>query len=150
MPRVYLPTGKRTESVRYDSIEISGKFIQIYDDLNDKLFRIGSSCALHLLFWMSMRMDNYNQVSVNKNRRQEFIADCISGGGKRYSDSTVKSALRSLVSSGLVVSMNEKGRRDAMYFVNPFHFWKTGSQKDRTESIKGFIYKIEENEANGI
>jgi len=148
MPKVYLDTGTKKESIKYDSIEISGKFVQVYNDLHETLFQIGSACALHLIFWMANRMGSYNQVSMNKNNRSEFIVDSHTHNGKRYSHETVKSALKLLVKHKLIVSMSEKGKREAVYFVNPFHFWKTGSQKDRTESIKGFLYKLEENETN--
>jgi len=140
MPKVYLSTGHKTERVKYDSIDISGKFIQVYDDLYTKLLRIKSPCAIHLLFWMASNMGSYNQIVLNKNARSEFIA--VSHGS--YKDQTVKSAIQILIRHELIVSMNEKGQRDSNYFVNPFHFWRTGSQKDRAESIKGFIYKISE------
>ena len=148
MPKVYLDTGVKKESIRYDSIEISGKFMQVYDDLHETLFQISSACAIHLLFWMAQKMGTYNQVSMNKNNRSDFISDSYTHNGKKYSHDTVKSALRVLTKHKLIVSMSEKGKREALYFVNPFHFWKTGSQKDRTESIKGFLYKLNENETN--
>jgi hypothetical protein len=148
MPKVYLDRGERTERIRYDSIEISGKFIQVYDDLHETLFQIGSACAIHLIFWMAHNMGSYNQVIMNKANRLEFSTSSMTNGGKRYSDDTIKSALRLLIKYQLVVSMSESGKREAMYFVNPYHFWKTGSQKERTESIKAYIYKLEQNEAN--
>jgi len=148
MPKVYLDTGTKSESIRYETIEISGKFVQFYDDLGEALYRVGSACAMHLIYWMANNMGKYNQILMNKNRRSDFITACISSGGKRYSDETVKSAMRSLLNNKLVISMNSKGKRESLYFVNPYYFWKTGSQKDRTESIKGFIYKLNENEGN--
>lgn len=146
MPKVYLDTGCKTEKFKYDSVDISGKFIQVYDDLYSKLVNISSPCALHLLFWMAEKMGSYNQIVLNKNARAEFISE-VHG---RYKDETVKSALKILIRHKLIVSMSEIGKRESTYFVNPFHFWKTGSQKDRTESIKGFLYKIKENETDNI
>jgi len=148
MPKIYFDTGKRSESIRYETIEISGKFVQFYDDLGEALYRVGSTCAMHLIYWMASNMGEYNQILMNKNRRSDFITACISSGGKRYSDETVKSAMRSLLNNRLIISMSDKGKREASYFVNPYYFWKTGSQKDRTESIKGFIYKLNEYEGN--
>ena len=148
MPKVYLDRGTRTERIRYDSIEISGKFIQVYDDLHETLFEVRSACAIQLILWMAHRMGSYNQINMNKAKRLEFAADSVTNGGKRYSDETVKAAMRELVKNKLILSMSEPGKREATYFVNPYHFWKTGSQKDRTESIKAYIYKLEQNEAN--
>lgn len=146
MPKIYLDTGRTTERIKYDSIDISGKFIQVYDDLYPILLKVKSPCAIHLLFWMSNHMGNYNQIVLNKNIRGEFIAD--SKG--HYKDSTVKSAITTLLKNHLVVSMSEIGKRESAYLVNPFYFWKTGSQKDRTEAVKGFLYKLEENETDYI
>lgn len=148
MPKVYLDRGRRTERIRYDSIEISGKFIQVYDDLQETLFQIGSACAIHLILWMAHHMGHYNQIVMNKVKRAEFAAEAISNGGRKYSDETIKAALRQLSKAQLIISMSDEGKRDASYFVNPYHFWKTGSQRDRTESIKAYIYKLEQNEAN--
>ena len=146
MPKVYLDTGHVTERVKYDSVEISGRFIQVYEDLYPKLLKIKSPCAIHLLFWMASHMGIYNQIVLNKNGRGEFISQTKG----EYKDSTVKSAIITLIKSGLIVSMSDYGKRESNYFVSPFHFWKTGSQKDRTESIKGYLYKIEENEKHHI
>ena len=148
MPKIYLDTGQKTERIKYDSIDVSGKFIQVYDDLGNVLYGIRSACSLHLMHWISNKMGAYNQIILNKNNRSEFIADSISREGKRYSDSTVKSAISNLILNELIVSMSEKGKRGSTYFVNPYYFWKTGSQKDRAESIKGFIYKLNEYEGN--
>jgi len=142
--KVYLDTGRKTEKVKYDSIDISGKFIQVYDDVFPLLSNIKSPCAIHLLFWMLSNMKQYNQISLNKSHRADFIADTQG----QYKDQSVKVAIRKLVENHLIVSMSEKGKREAVYFVNPAHFWKTGSQKDRTEAVKGFYYKLKENETN--
>ena len=141
MPRVYMDTGQKTERVKYDSISISGKFIQVYDDLYPELIKIHSPCAIHLLFWMANHMGDYNQIILNKNSRGIFRGETKG----KYKDETIKSALKLLVKNKLVVSMSELGSRGSNYFVNPFYFWKTGSQKDRTESVKGFLYKVKEN-----
>ena len=74
MPKVYLDTGRTTERIKYDSIDISGKFIKVYDDLYPKLLRIKSPCAIRLLLWMANNMGSYNQIVLNKNARGEFIA----------------------------------------------------------------------------
>jgi len=145
MPKVYLDTGRTTERIKYDSINISGKFIQVYDDVYPKLLNL-SPCSIHLLFWMSDKMSDYNQIILNKNSRGEFRAD-VKG---RYKDSTIKASIKSLINNGLIINSSEKGKRESLYFVNPFHFWKIGSQKDRTESIKGYLYKLKENETNYI
>jgi len=148
MPKVYLDTGRKSESIRYDTIEISGKFVQFYDDLGSVLYRVKSPCALHLIYWITHNMGEYNQIFMGQSGRNDFVSNCISNGGGRYSDSTIKSALKTLVKTRLVIPMSDPGQRSATYFVNPYYFWKTGSQKDRTESIKGFIYKIKEHEDN--
>ena len=144
MPKVFLDRGKKEEKIRYDSVNVSGKFIQIYDDLYKKLAQISSPCAIHLLFWMALNMDRYNQISMNKRGRGSFISDMISNKGKRYSDHTVKFALRALAEKKLIISMGGRGQRDAYYFVTPFHFWRTNSQRDRVESIKAYTYKLDE------
>jgi hypothetical protein len=143
MPKLYLDTGRTTAKIKYDSVEISGKFIQVYDDLYPKLLSL-SPCAIHLLFWMADNMGDYNQIVLNKNARSEFRAD-VSG---KYKDSTIKASISLLTTKDLIVNSSEIGKRESLYFVNPFHFWKTGSQKDRAESIKGFLYKLKENETN--
>jgi len=148
MPKVYLDTGRKSESIRYDTIEISGKFVQVYDDLDKLLYRVKSGCAIHLMFWAAKNMGSYNQIILNKQGRTDFISTCISNGGNRYSDSAVKAAIALLSKNKIMISMSERGKRSSTYFVNPYHFWKTGSQKERTESIKGYIYKLEENERN--
>lgn len=148
MPNVYLDTGRKTEKIKYDSVKVSSKFSQVYDDLHESLFRVGSTCAILLLFWMSERMGMYNQVSMNKANRKEFIVAVVSNGGKRYSDGTVRNAVRTLVSSNLIASANDRSKREGEYIVSPIHFWKTGSQKDRAESIKAYIYKLKEDEGN--
>lgn len=140
MPKIYLDRGRRMEKIKYDSIDVSGKFIQVYDDIYKNISDVKSPCAFHLLFWVVHNMGTYNQIVLNKNARSEFIAD--SKG--RYKDSTVKNAISILVKNKLMVSMSEEGKRESTYFVNPFHFWKNGSQKERAESIKAFLYKIEE------
>jgi hypothetical protein len=141
MPKVYLDTGRKTEKVKYDSVEVSGRFIQVYSDLYPKLVNL-SPCGVHLLFWMASKMGDYNQIVMNKNTRGDFIAEHRG----RYKDGTVKKAVSSLVKSELIVSMSDAGKRESLYFINPFHFWKTGSQKDRAEAIKGYLYKLKENE----
>ena len=145
MPKVYLDTGHKTERVKYDSIDISGKFVQVYDDLYPKLLNL-SPCAIHLIFWMADNMGDYNQIILNKNSRGDFIAD-VRG---KYKDSTVKASVKLLINNRLLVNSSEKGKRESLYFVTPFHFWRTGSQKNRTESIKGYIYKVKENETDNI
>ncbi len=40
-PPYPLDTGRKVERIRYDSVEISGKFVQVYDDLGKIYYRIG-------------------------------------------------------------------------------------------------------------
>jgi len=144
MSKLYINTGEVTSRVRYGSVDISNKFTQMYDDISDIIFSVGSPCALHLIFWMVENMGDYNQISMNKSSRANFISDCVSKGSRRYKDPTIKSALKTLMDKGIITSMNDKGKRESTYFISPFHFWKTNSQKNRAESIKGYIHKLNE------
>jgi hypothetical protein len=145
MPKVYLDTCRASEVVKYDSVDVSSQFVQVYSDLYSKLNKI-PPCAVQFLFWLINKMSDYNQIVLNQNVRNDFILD--SRGS--YRNSTIKAAIKSLTREGIMTSMNEPNKRESLYFVSPFFFWKNGSQKERAESIKAYIYKLKENETNHI
>lgn len=148
MRKVYVDTGKRKEKIVYEEYNIENSFIQTYLNSSDLFFKIRSHCASSLLIWIIINMKPYNQITLNKSNRSDFISSLIEKGGNRYADDTVRHAMRELISVGAIISFNNDKQREASYMVNPAYFWKTKEQKDRLETIKAFENKRKENERN--
>jgi len=100
---------------------------------------------------MINEMSEHNQIILNKGNRSEFLAE-LRLTGKKYSDESVRSAIRDLVEAEAMISLSDKGKRESSYMINPMHFWKTKSQGNRTEAIQAFINQLrsKENERNSI
>lgn len=147
MKKVYVDTGRTTSKKEYESFSVESSFVQLYVDINEIFAKIDTATGLRLLIWIASHMDQYNQISLNKSNRSEFISEMK---GKAYSDGTVKNAIRDLRIANAIVSMSDPEKREAKYMVNPNYFWKTKNQKDRIDAIRGYRYqlKLRENEAN--
>ena len=143
MKKVYLETQQGRKS-----IEVHTSFIQLYAGAADRMYGVSGLCSYHLLYWALNHMNYYNVVSLNGTARGEFVADSVSGTHKRYADQTVKKAIKELVHNDLMISMSDRGKREASYMMNPNCFWKSPKQADRMETIKAYKYKKEEHEAN--
>ena len=144
MKRIYLDTGFTQNARKFESFEVESAFVQVYINAYNVLLKIKTPVAIHLLLWAIHNMTDYNQIVLNKGNRAEFIASCIVSGGKRYKDSTVKSAIRELQKVDAMVSMNENNKRESIYMMNPSYFWRFGDQKDRVTAIKGYRYQLKE------
>jgi len=143
MKKVYLETKTGRKP-----LEVSASFVQLYADINTHIYQLRGSCALYLLFWVVGHMNKYNMVILNNAARGEFKANIVSVTGKRYADQTIRAAIQDLVKNNLIISMNDNGKRESQYMINPMFFWKSPKQIDRMEAIKAFNYKKEQNEAN--
>jgi len=141
--KVYLDTGRTTKKKEYESFEVEISFVQMYVDVNDVFHKLRYASSMHLIIWIVTNMDRYNQIYLNKSNRSDFLSSCRG----KYKDSTVKSAIRELQNANLIINMSDSNKREAQYMVNPSYFWKTANQKDRIEAIRGYRYKIKENEA---
>jgi len=144
MRKVYVDTGRTTQKKEYEKFSVESSFVQMYIDINELFFKIGSPCGMQLMIWIVTQMNSYNQVNLNKNMRSEFSSSCRSNGGKAYSDGTIKNAIRDLQNANAIVSMSDPAKRESQYMVNPNFYWKTKSQKDRIEAIKGYKYQLKE------
>jgi hypothetical protein len=149
MPKVYLDTGTTVEKKKYDSLYVENIFIQVYVDVAKLFFKLSSKTSYRLLLWIMVRMGHGNEIILNKGARSEFNGYCIANGSRRVADGTIKGAVRELVEADLICSTSEPNKRESHYMLNPQHFWSTGSQKDRVESIKAYLYfKEKRNEEN--
>lgn len=150
MRKVYLDTGRRREKIVYEELEVESTFVQLYVNTNDIFYRLQSPSAYNLLLFALIKMDQFNHILLNKNARSEFISEVSSKGGKKYSDSTIKGAIRELVKSNFLVLYNENNKRESSYMVNPNFFWKSRDQKHRMEAIRAYKFKEIKNEGNTI
>jgi len=149
MPKLYLDTGTTVEKKKYESLYVENIFVQVYIDVAEVFMKIHTKTAHRLLLWIMVRTGKHNEIILNKGGRSEFISYCISKGGDRVMDRTVKGAMAELISCGAIVSTSDKGKRESHYMLNPSHFWSTGRQKDRVEAIKAFLhFKEIDNEEN--
>jgi hypothetical protein len=134
----------------YKKINVSTQFSQLYSDALEVVSKVTTPSALHLLFWVLGRMNDMNIVALRKNEKLEFIFDCHSSGGVKYSVSAVNKAIGILKEKKVIMSWNNDKERIGMYLVNPRYFWKGKDQKQRLEYIVDTDYynKIKANETN--
>jgi hypothetical protein len=149
MPKVYVDTGETVEKKKYESLYVESIFVQVYIDVAKLFMQIHSPTAYRLLFWIMVHMGKHNEIILNKGARSEFNGYCVAKGSRRVADRTIKGAIRELVGTDLLCSTSDPTKRESAYMLNPSHFWSTGSQKDRVESIKAYIhFKEQQNEEN--
>ncbi len=128
--------------------DVDPRFTQVYSNAFGAISKITAVSALHLLFWIISKMSDENFISLRKTEKLDFIAECVSSSGKRYTVSAVNKAIKILQDNDLIISHNEEKERRGRYIVNPIYFWKTGDQKARIEYIKEINYylKLKRNE----
>jgi hypothetical protein len=148
MSNVYIDTGRTSITKKHDDVVPEQSFAQVYRGAFKMFAQLNTPCSKNLLIWMVGKMDRWNRVILNKAGRQSFIGDSVISGGRKYSDSSVRHSIQEILSIGAAVSMSDEKSRESLYMVNPHFFWKTKTQRDRLEAIKGYIYKLKENEGN--
>jgi len=128
--------------------DVDPRFTQVYSNAFGVISKITAVSALHLLFWIISKMSDENFISLRKAEKLDFIAECVSSSGKRYTVSAVNKAIKILQDNDLIISHNEEKERRGRYIVSPIYFWKTGDQKARIEYIKEIDYylKLKRNE----
>lgn len=91
------------------------------------------SCARDLMDYIAEEMDDENVFYSNENFRLNFrkFIEGNTNGTTSYSDSSVKKALHTLLSKGLIRQIKRGYGK-----VNPMFFWKTDNGDKRVESIK--------------
>lgn len=103
--------------------------VKRYMNCMHKLAKVGR-CAVMYIHFLSEEMDGSNGFSHTAQLRSKFIRQIHRSTGTKYTDRTVKHALKELISAGLVITY---GRR-LDYTVNPLHYFK-GSEKERKDLI---------------
>ena len=143
MRKVYVDTGRTKQKKEYEAFSVENSFVQTYIDMPELFFKLGSPCAMHLLIWVVSNMTEHNQIGLNKSNRAEFMSEARAMG-KQYSDGTVRNAILNLRTANAIASMSDSGKRESQYMVNPSFFWKTKSQADRIDAIRGFRYQLKD------
>ena len=140
MKKILLNTGKTVVKNVIEPLYIESSFVQVYSGVNEKLSKVNSLCAIHLLYWSIERMNKYNTLTLTKAEKKMFIYDMRN----KYSLSGVNKGLARLKECGIIDTTNEwlfngdkeYKTRNSMYYINPYYFWKNPVKNSRIEMIK--------------
>ena len=148
MRKVYVDSGKRKQKIIYQSYSVENAFIQMYTNIGDAFYRVKNHSSLYLLIWIVVNMNTINEITLNRDKRDLFVSDVISKGGKRYSDASVKRSIKELKDAGILISNSDNDERLGSYMINPSYFWRSKHQSERLQLIESFKFKKENNEGN--
>lgn len=150
MDHLYIDTGRTSKRKKHDNVVVEKRFSQLYKGVFRIFAQISTPCSKNLFIWAIENSDRWNMVTLNKAGRSQFNADHLGATGEKYSDETIKKAVKELISAGAMASMSEDGKRLASYMINPYYVWKTKSRTDRYEAVKAYINILKDNEGNQI
>lgn len=107
------------------SYQVETSFVQAYYNSVFKLCSI-NGCAKDLLWFMCIKMDKDNIVTMVILQKKEFISKAINESGvKLYSLRTVDNALTALKKRGLIRKISQ-----GSYLINPEYFFKDDIKRD--------------------
>lgn len=92
-----------------------------------------NGCARNVIEYFCERMDNNNMIASNYSMRSQFILDIKKWTDNKleYTDGSVKKAIHTLVSKGLLLKTKKRGTLQ----VNPEYYFKD-TEENRARNIR--------------